>query len=102
MSSRTWRREFQDVLSERILILVSIVVDALFLLIWRLVLRLFDHFSGMLNDHHSAEWEASRTIFAVSTMVLILLYIFWDLKIVYCRLRSRHDQLEEQLRKGGV
>jgi hypothetical protein len=72
-------------------IFLSIVVDSTFLGLWLGVLHVFDLLTAQVADSGDLEWLTAKVLLGVSTITLIVLYIFWDLRTANKLLRRAHQ-----------
>lgn len=73
-------------------ILLGVFLDALFLAAWLAILYLFRFATHFIENSGDVEWAAGRTILGVSTLALIILYVYWDLRAVHLLLRQRYER----------
>ena len=93
------REELRSLFVSRVLFAATILLDTLLLLIIVPVLWLFGWVRDHVPLHGLADWfmTATEALFLLATLLLIALYIFWDVQTAYRRLRAareenRHDR----------
>jgi hypothetical protein len=92
--------ELGTLISSRLRVLSNIVVDALFLGLWLAVLALFDKVTAGLQNSGDLEWFTAKIILGVATLMLIILFLYWDLRLAYVQQRSRFE--EERTKLDGA
>jgi hypothetical protein len=94
-----------DVFRERWAILLTIVADAVFLIVWLCILWAFDVLASHLVRHESWEWVAARVVLAVGTLALIMVYLYWDTRAAYRRYKMGYERyalcMDSQLIRGA-
>lgn len=71
----------------RVRILSTIILDSLFLGIWLAILWLFDLTTGHIRNSGDLEWRTAKIILGASTLICIVLFVFWDLRATNVLLR---------------
>ncbi|WP_156935414.1 hypothetical protein [Pseudonocardia spinosispora] len=84
-------------LKVRMRMLLAIILDAAFFAAWLFVLNFFDHLTNGIQASGDLEWKIAKVCFSVSTLGLILTYIFWDLREANLLLRSRFAKRRQDL-----
>lgn len=91
--------DFRFLLVERWQILGSIIADSLFLVAWLGVLWLFEWTTGHLTHNGPLEWQVAKLILAISTVALIILFLYWDFRTAALRLSHSYKQELETILK---
>jgi hypothetical protein len=96
-------KQLGALIGSRLWVLLNIVVDAGFLGLWLGVLRLFDEVTVNVQDKGALDWMTAKVILGVATLLLIIIFLYWDLRLVYEKQRTRFQEerrrMEENRRK---
>lgn len=97
MTQQGMGREIADSALERVRILVNILLDLALLAAWFYLLSLFDLiFKGKGHDGGPWDYQAGKSLFAISLLAAIVLFIYWDTRTINRRLRAKFNT------EGGV
>jgi hypothetical protein len=85
-------RELGALIGSRLWVLLNVVVDAGFLVLWLVVLALFDEVTANLQNKGHLDWMAAKVILGVATLLLIILFLYWDLRHMNVQQRRRYEE----------
>lgn len=84
----------------RIAILVKVVGDAALLAAWLGLQWAFDFITSHIPERGALEWAAAKVILAVSTLLLIGNFVYWDIRTAYYEYRSAFEDLARRSEAG--
>ncbi len=100
----SWLREFVDTLLVRLRVLCSILADTLFLSAWFIILSVFRRFAHVEIWPHDVDgWIifCAAVLLGFSTLIVIILYLCWDIMSLALRLKSDYQQRKERAERSG-
>jgi hypothetical protein len=77
-------------------LLASIAIDSIFLAAWLLLLSGFDIATQDIASSADLEWQSAKWVLGGSTLSLILMYIYWDLRFAYNVLKKEFENSQTE------
>ena len=92
MSSPKVASPVSAMISGRLIIILSILLDTILLGVWLGLIWLLDWLTSRIPNEGHLEWATAKWVLGIATLLLIVIFLYWDLRGTYSNFRRHYDE----------